>query len=173
MSLIPLPSPPPLSSSSSGSPSSSHEWYSLCSFIKILAEHKRRGVHSSRAVARYIPGGKTRGGPEVVIHRDIYCSVLCLLVSLCFIPLSSILFFFSFFLKTWWCSTSTWRLTWTQSLPHAGLSLLSGHCVRGRRQRRRRALHPPPSPPPPPHHHHHQTAMQRYEWFLHLIIKKQ
>lgn len=92
--LLLSPPPPP------APPSSSHEWYSLCSFIKILAEHKRRGVHSSRAVARYIPGGKTRGGPEVVIHRDIYCSVLCLLVSLCFIPLSSILFFFSFFLKT-------------------------------------------------------------------------
>lgn len=27
---------------------------------KILAEHKRRGLHSSRPVTRYIPGGKTR-----------------------------------------------------------------------------------------------------------------
>lgn len=56
---------------------------------KILAEHKRRGLHSSRPVTRYIPGGKTRAALPSW-RPESYLS----LIRTCFFP--------SWFIKTTW-----------------------------------------------------------------------
>lgn len=103
---------------------------------KILAEHKRRGLHSSHSVTRWIPGEDTRtlpfsGRPES------------------YLSLTGLVFFFPTPVASWLISR---RLTWIQCLPPAGRILLPGHF--SKRRQRRRALR-----------RLHQRSPERYEWF--------
>lgn len=87
---------------------------------KILAEHKRRGLHPSRPVTRYIPGEET---PDA---RQSHLSLIS---------------YPSFHLLFSRRITRTGRLTWIRCLPPAGQSLLSGHSAR--RGQKIRAFQPP------------------------------
>lgn len=89
---------------------------------KILAEHKRRGLHSSRPVTRYT----WRKRPVLFCPAEGHSHW----------PLIRIRYFFC-------CIKRICRLTWIQCLSPAGQSLLPGRWAR-RRQRRR-------APQPPPH----------------------
>lgn len=107
---------------------------------KILAEHKRRGLHSSRSVTRYIPGERTwallSGKPESYLSLTRTRVVV-----------------FVYECVSSRCILTTWRLSWIQCLPPAGQTLLSGHSAR--RRQMMRLLQPP-----------RQRAMQRYELLL-------
>lgn len=102
---------------------------------KILAEHKRRGLHSSHSVTRWIPGEETRALPFSGRPQ----SYLALIGTRVFYPT----------VTSWLIS---WRLTWSQCLPPAGQSLLPGHFAK--RRQRRRALR-----------RLRQRSLKRYEWF--------